>query len=148
MQTMSLGYEIWQWTLILGLLIPESLYDIKYKKIHPAVTVSFILFAQILYGFSKASSILDCIFNLLPGILVIILAFAFKESMGLGDGLIVLFIGSVCGYKNAFFILVIAFVLAALAGLALLISKKGTRKSKMPFLPFLLLASVLCGGIV
>lgn len=147
MQIMSLGYELWQWLLILGLLIPESVYDIKYKKIHPALTISFVLLAQILYGFTKATSCADFILNLLPGFLVIIMAFIFKESMGLGDGLIILFIGSVCGLRHSVFILVIAFVMSAVVSLLLLALRKVNRKSKLPFVPFLLMASLICGGI-
>ena len=148
MQTMSLGYEIWQWIVLIVLLLPESIQDIKKRKIHPALIISFTVFAIFAYDFTISGNHLEGIINLIPGLLMITMAILLRNLIGLGDGLIVLFIGSVCGIRNTFFILILAFCLCGLTAMFLLMLKKASRTTPLPFVPFAFAASMICGGIL
>lgn len=57
--------------------------------------------------------------------------------MGLGDACIMLGIGAVMGLKLTLFSLYIAFLIGAVYSVPLLLTKKATRKTALPLVPFL-----------
>lgn len=76
----------------------------------------------------------------LPGLFLLILAWFTKESIGYGDGISVLLLGGMVGLRNCIWVLGISLLLLSLVGLVLLVIKRVDRKTKIPYLPFLLVA--------
>ncbi len=62
---------------------------------------------------------------------------------GIGDVKLALFIGLVVGYPAVVYALAICFVAAAAVALAGLVSRRLTRRSTMPFAPFLSLGAII-----
>ncbi|MCQ2523160.1 MAG: prepilin peptidase [Lachnospiraceae bacterium] len=147
---MSIAYEYekLRWIFLLLVLLPESVSDIKERKIHLFVIIPAVLIAEFLYGLFLSTNGMELIFNLIPGVLLLLLAHFSKESVGYGDGISLLFVGAVLGMSNTFFVLVLAFSGCAILGLIVLLFKLGNKKSRLPFLPFILGASLICELVV
>ena len=59
--------------------------------------------------------------------------------MGMGDVKLAIFIGLFLGGPKTILAFYVAFIVGAIVGLILMISKKATKKSQVPFGPFLIL---------
>lgn len=82
----------------------------------------------------------------LPGILWIILAFTTREQMGYGDGVVLLVIGSLTDATITMILLLVGLGLACVLGVLLLVSKRGNRKTELPFVPMLFLSYIMVMG--
>jgi len=85
--------------------------------------------------------------GLLPGIFMLILAWSTRESIGYGDGLVILCMGCFYALGEMMAIVMIAITIAGIAALGLLIFGHKNRKSEFPFVPFLLGAHLVMWGI-
>ena len=85
--------------------------------------------------------------GLLPGIFMLILAWSTRESIGYGDGLVILCMGCFYALGEMMAIVIIAITIAGIAALGLLIFGHKNRKSEFPFVPFLLGAHLVMWGI-
>ena len=65
-----------------------------------------------------------------------------KEKIGYGDGIGLMILGVLKGWKGLIPVVFLAFVLSGIYGLWKLIGLKESVNSTMPFFPFLLLASI------
>ena len=94
----------------------------------------------------------DGLWGLLPGALVVLLAFLSRQAIGYGDGMILGACGCWLGMKRTLEIFFLASVGAAVFAGILLLRKKADRKDRLPFLPFLAAAQgavlvwTVCGG--
>ncbi|MBC7960210.1 MAG: prepilin peptidase [Vallitaleaceae bacterium] len=66
-----------------------------------------------------------------------------KEGIGCGDGYVLGLMSLFIGWKLAVGIFVLALFLSALFGILLIILKKAHKKSTLPFIPFLLVGTLL-----
>lgn len=120
--------------LFLAILSPE---DIKEKQVSVKTVMIFGLLAlvcRIVAG--QDGMIKEMIFSLVPGMFLLILSMASKESIGLGDGMAAVVLGLWMGGYKTFLILCIAWMLAGGFALICLLRKQ---KEPIPFIPFLLL---------
>ena len=168
----------WFYWLFVFLVI--SLYDLKKylilsEVLIPAIVISF--FWRIFLGviiFLKHFTFLPQLnlllgsqsyvfgnypyfFSLILGIifaggLISLLVYTTKEkAMGWGDAILAVFIGIILGWPEALIALIIAFLSGGFASLLLMVLKKKTIKSYLPFAPFLSLGAVtvmLFGDII
>lgn len=119
--------------LLLAVLAAE---DIKEKKISIGIMLTALGFGlgyRIVFG---AFYWKDIIADLLPGTVLILLSFLTKESIGYGDGLLVMILGLWMGMWSAMAITGTGMILAGLYGGFLLMKRK---KDLIPFVPFLLM---------
>lgn len=75
--------------------------------------------------------------GMLPGCLLLLLACLKKEHIGIGDGVLVMAFGLVCGISMTWSVLTGGFLLAAAVGVILYIFGKKEIK-EIPFVPFFL----------
>ena len=168
----------WFYWLFVFLVI--SLYDLKKylilsEVLIPAIVISF--FWRIFLGviiFLKHFTFLPQLnlllgsqsyvfgnypyfFSLILGIifaggLISLLVYTTKEkAMGWGDAILAIFIGLILGWPGAMIALIIAFLSGGFSSLILMLLKKKTLKSYLPFAPFLSLGAVtvmLFGDII
>jgi len=81
---------------------------------------------------------LDMAGSMLPGAAMIVLSFATRGQIGLGDGLAVICMGLCLGFQKSAAALLLALFLSAAVSLCLMVIKKKPRSFAIPFLPFLL----------
>jgi prepilin signal peptidase PulO-like enzyme (type II secretory pathway) len=168
----------WFYWLFVFLVI--SLYDLKKylilsEVLIPAIVISFfwriflgviiflkhftflpqlnLLLGSQSYVFGNYPYSLSLILGIIfAGGLISLLVYTTKEkAMGWGDAILAFFIGLILGWPGAMIALIIAFLSGGFSSLILMLLKKKTLKSYLPFAPFLSLGAVtvmLFGDII
>lgn len=139
--------EIWQWTLLLAVLLPMTIKDYRTKRINVYLCIITILAALSIRVYVLEEQNITLLLDLVPGTIMYICSAFFKGSIGKGDALMLLFIGSVMGYYQELEALFISVILTGLLSLILVIAKKANRKTEIPFVPFLSIG-VIAGGLI
>ena len=120
--------------LFLAMLSPE---DIREKQVSAKIVVIFGLLALVCRIAAGQDGMMEeIIFSLIPGMFLLTLSIASKESIGLGDGMAAVVLGLWMGGYKTFFILCIALMLTGGFALICLLRKQ---REPIPFIPFLLL---------
>jgi len=73
------------------------------------------------------------------GFLLILNLITKGNGMGMGDVKLALFMGLFLGYPKIIIAFYVAFIVGAIFGLILMFFKKATKKSQVPFGPFMIL---------
>lgn len=130
--------------LILIFFIIFTFYDIKTKQI-PLTLILLYGFIAIVVNFINGDfSNWDFIIRLMPGLILLLTALITNESIGYGDGLIITITGLKLDIQITVTFILIAFLLSTITSVFLLITKKGNRQTKLPFMPYLLMAWCIC----
>lgn len=121
-----------------------TFYDIKNKQLPMRVIGIFgVVIVGICFAKDYFSS-WEILIRLLPGMFLIIIAYFTSQSIGYGDGIVIMLIGLMIDIHTAITFILLAFLLSAMVSIILLISRKGNKQSKIPFMPFLLIAWCAC----
>lgn len=80
--------------------------------------------------------VLPYLAGLLPGVLLLLLAFACGGAAGTGDGICYLILGAFQGVEKVWVLLVSSLLLTSAAGGILLLAGKADGKTRLPFLTF------------
>ena len=87
----------------------------------------------------------ELLMGLLPGALVLGLAFLTREQIGYGDGLLLLTLGCCLGIESTLGILMGGLYISFVVSLFLLVLKRAGRNTRIPFVPCLFLGYMLVG---
>lgn len=135
--------------MILVFLGVAAYFDIRYKRIPLWVQGMGVIFGCIGIIIQGQGLQWANLFALIPGIFLLVLSFVTGESIGYGDGISVLILGGLAGFNNCMWVLCISLIFISMAGIILLAIKRASRKTKLPYIPFLLAAeSVWLVGMV
>ena len=133
------------WRIFLGVIISLKHFTFL-SQLNLLLGSQSYVFGNYPYSFSL---ILGIIF---AGGLISLLVYTTKEkAMGWGDAILAIFIGLILGWPGAMIALIIAFLSGGFSSLILMLLKKKTLKSYLPFAPFLSLGVVtvmLFGDII
>ena len=113
--------------------------DLKIRKI-PVLPVLFLGLFSVGFRLWAGIGLWELAAGMIPGVILLGLAVCTGESIGIGDGLVLLVLGGFAGIVRTVAVLGVALVLAAALSVCLLLLKKVKRKTELPFLP------CLCGG--
>ena len=138
-------FDYIQWAILLAVFVPTVIMDIKELKICLWPVFCGIAAGILNTVFTGMPTISEYLLRFLPGIAILTWAYLTKGCMGKGDGLMLLFLGSVVELKYVFSAMLAGFILAALYGLVKMALKKATGKTKLPFIPFLFAGVSICG---
>ncbi len=133
------------------LLLAISVYDIRHKIIPDEFSLALLVVALVSVGL-VAYIEREEVASTLPGDIVTgVVLFLFFAAlwyfsrgrwMGFGDAKLAFSLGLFLGYPAGFFALLFAFWIGAFVGIGLLVTKQATRKTEIPFAPFLALGSL------
>lgn len=141
---MILTINLIQKAIFLFVLLICSIKDIQKREISLPYAI-FGMLSGVIFLFFAEDKLYDSFLAFLPGIALIGLSVLSEGRIGLGDGVLILMGGFYFGVYDILQWLFYSFLEAALFGGVLIVSKKGNRKTEMPFVPFLFLtAVVLC----
>jgi len=132
--------------ILLAFLGLNTVSDIRCKKI---LVWSAWVFGIFGFGYCLVVGELTLeqgLMALLPGIAFIIISRITKESLGYGDGIIVLVMGVYLSIQKLIGSLVLALLLAAIWSIVLLVFFKKRKQEEFPFVPFVLLGYI--GGLL
>ena len=135
------------WLAILAILVALLIYDLNWLELPDklmralAVVVTIGVLFAVLVSTTPTDTIKDSVMGLVIGGGIFYLLYQVSDGKWIGGGDVKLgfVMGLYVGALNAFVALVLAFYSATLFILPLMITKKLTRKSKVPFGPFLIL---------
>lgn len=119
--------------LFLALLTPE---DIKERRISVGKLIAGTLLALICRKLTGHMNAAEIIGSLVPGIILLLMAVIFRESIGSGDGMAVMVLGLWIGGFCASIVVCLAIMMAGVLAVVYLVRK---RRETIPFIPFLLL---------
>lgn len=128
------------WIVLMLLTIFAAFQDIINMEIPAYVLIAsgVISIAFAVYEILTGSAVVGEVFlSLIPGAAMMLLSFLSRQSIGYGDGLMVLALSPAFGLGRICMGLSIAFFISGIAAASLMICKKGGRKQHMPFIPYL-----------
>lgn len=129
--------------IIIVFLIFSLVFDLKYMILPDFSTVILIVLAFILLLLNHVMLALYILSALISaGFLLILNLITKGNGMGMGDVKLAIFIGLFLGFPNTVVAFYIAFIVGAIFGLILMIFKKETKKSQIPFGPFMILGTL------
>ncbi len=129
--------------IVLGSLLVLSAMDLRRKQI-PLMPVLLLGVAAVIFRLCSGVAWIEVVAGTIPGLILIVLAFCTRESIGYGDGAVLCALGLFCGSKKSIAVLGMALVLASILAIMLLVMKKVGRKTELPFLPCLCSGYLLC----
>jgi leader peptidase (prepilin peptidase)/N-methyltransferase len=143
----------WYTYPILLILFSLTYFDIKYKAIPQAPTLTFLILGAIyliiqslLTGNIAINALLSGLI-IIVGILIILLLMygfkKFKEGFGLGDFLILLTLSMFMNTQQFWIMFWISILLALILSIFGFITKKYNRKTSLPLLPFFTLGYIV-----
>jgi len=136
-------------------LLTILVWDLKHMIIPDGLVVGGLVLTGIYFGYQYLISPdflmsvnTDLTGNILGGVLTsgfFYLMFRFSNGRWIGGGDVKLgaLVGFLVGWKMVYFLLMIAYLLGSIPAIYLLITKKATVKTRIPFGPFLVIAALL-----
>ena len=136
---------MWKFIVIMAYLTLLSVFDKKEKAVPVRLLflggIGCIVMASY-EVFVEKMGFMWLILGLLPGIFFLLVAWLTKKA-GYADGIVLLFLGAVYGYRESVLVLGVSLFLAALLSVVLLIMHKVQRNTKLPYIPFLAVAFLI-----
>ncbi len=137
------------WLFVISCLIIIFVYDLKHyiipdQVIYPAIIVAILYNLYLLFITHHSllfSNLLAAV--IAGGFFLLIILISKGKWMGAGDAKLAVFMGLVLGWPKILLALFLAFLIGAFVSVILMILKKKTLKSEIPFGPFLAGATIL-----
>ncbi|MBQ9444303.1 MAG: prepilin peptidase [Lachnospiraceae bacterium] len=127
-------------------LIAGTVFDIRKRRIPLILLLAAgawgILSYTICTGWT-GSDLWDEIFGLLIGAVFIGISLISEGKMGMGDAIAILVGGIYLGGSGSAFAVLYSLIIAAAVSAVILVLKRGSGKSELPFMPFLLAGCVI-----
>lgn len=131
--------------LTLVFLGAGSAYDMKNKELPGRFLLISAVVSVLFCIFLPERPLAESFCGVLPGVFLLLTGALTKEAVGYGDGIGMMTVGILNGWKKTVLILTGAFFLSALYGGIQLLRRKMKGKDTMPFYPFLFVSAL--GGM-
>ena len=128
--------------VLTSVLIVVSFIDIEYQII-PNKIIAFTLIMGIMFSFIDNISFMNAVLGMLLGGGILLVLALVPGALGGGDIKFMFALGIFLGVKGVLFALFLAFIIAAIISVLLLLFKIKKRKDYIPFGPFLALGSFI-----
>ncbi len=132
---------------LLVILVPCVLMDLKTNKLPLFYMLLCGAVALLLNLLCGLEGLMSMAVGGVIGLVFLLIARLTKETVGYGDGVLILIIGLWCGGADTLGILLMALILAGLVGGIIVLVKKKGRSFRIAFSPYLALSSLILSGI-
>src|SRR6056297_3790261 len=140
----GLNTEFIIFSVLIATLIVVSFIDIKHQIIPNEITFSFIPLGIILSLIFNHITVLNSLLGfIIPAGLLLLIALIYKKGMGIGDVKLIGMIGVFIGWKYALISIFIGALIGSIYGIYMMLTDQMTRKTRIPFGPFISLGAVL-----
>ncbi len=138
------GMKMVQYLISITALLFCTVTDLVCRKVYKLAAALYFLLAAAAHFILK-DGMGNALIGTFPGIVCLTLSALTKEAIGYGDSVLILLCGFSLGLGECLSALLLAFCCSGIFAVVLLAAKKGTRKSRIAFVPFLLIGTVLTG---
>ena len=135
--------EVARWLVLLVLLGVNTALDCVRKKIFFWVCVVGIVLGSLLQIWKGGLEWRNFGAGIFVGIMMIAIAVISRGMIGIGDGVVLLLMGTWAGGVLTITCCVTAVFLAGMGGVYLIVVKKKSGKETIPFVPFLLISYLI-----
>lgn len=121
-------------------LVPCSIWDIKTREIPTLWIIAGGTAAVSIgawYVVSGEMGVMSLLFAMSPGIFLLALSVVTEQQIGAGDGISAAILGLLIGAPMIYMVLMGALILSSIYAAGLLVLRKGSRHSRMPWIPFM-----------
>ena len=127
-------------------LVVLSVADVRKKRLPLLLLLSggFFIIAQSFCD--RDISVISLAAGGMTGVFVVCVSMITKEAVGYGDSFLILIMGTFLGFWDILYLLMGAFLMAAVFSAVMLIKTRFDRKASFPFVPFLTIAYI--GGML
>lgn len=143
---MGAGMEKGIWMAAFLWLLVLSFYDIRYKRVPVWMVMlggAAMAGIGIYRGVCGETKPADLLTGILPGMALLLLALGTRKA-GWADGVILMLLGSVMGFRQCILIVMFSLLLISALSAVLLVLKKADKATVIPYVPFLSIGFVLC----
>lgn len=126
---------------MISMLVIQSYWDIRYKEIPIIVTIIGGI-VGVICSIVQQRVPIELLCATIPGLVSLVLGKVTRQAIGYGDGFLLCAMGMYVSCEVLLSILMNACILAGVVALALLVFRRKRGKDQLPFVPFLLAASV------
>lgn len=143
----------WIYVITAAFLIPCTVWDIRSRVIPirwfgiSAAVAAVVAGYEIYIG---SMGMLNLLTAISPGLGLLALSLITEQQIGAGDGICAIILGVLLGMPRIFVVIMAALLLSSGWAAFLLVSHRGSRRSRMPFIPFMaagaLIVMILKGG--
>lgn len=121
-------------------LVPCSIWDVKTREI-PILWMAaggiIAVCAAVWYVATGETGAVNLLFAMSPGIFLLALSIITEQQIGAGDGISAAILGLLIGAPMIYMVLMGALLLSSIYAAGLLVLRKGSRHSRMPWIPFM-----------
>lgn len=125
-------------TLMLGFFSISAYQDYKKRKINVYFLLTGGIIGLLFHLYSMEFDIIEILFAMGIGIMILLYGFLLGGGVGLADGLILIVSGIFLGFEKNMEVFIIGLFLAGITSLFLSVIKRKGRTYRIPFAPFLL----------
>ena len=127
-----------RFVLVFIVLVIEAVKDFRKKEVNIPVLGILVAAAMVMFFLGKDISVSNAIIGLAEGLLLILVSIMTKGQIGIGDGILLAACGLMLGGKDNMVMFFFACLSSAIASVLIMIIKKADKKTKIPFVPFMI----------
>ena len=125
-------------TLMLGFFAISAYQDYRKRKINVYFLLTGGIIGLLVHLYSMEFDIIEILFGMGIGIMILLYGFLLGGGVGLADGMILIVSGIFLGFEKNLEVFVAGLFLVGITSLFLSVIKKKGRTYRIPFAPFLL----------
>lgn len=121
-------------------LIPCSIQDVRTRTIPVCCLILggiLSLLTTVWMVLSGETTVMRQLFASSPGVSLIALSLVTERQIGMADGICAALLGLLIGNPDIYIVLAVALLLSSLCAGILLVLRRGTRRTRMPWIPFM-----------
>ena len=130
--------KIIRFVFVFVVLIIEALTDFRKKEVNIPVSAILAAGAVIMFFWGKDISLINTIIGLAEGVFLILVSVITKGQIGMGDGILLAACGLMLGGKDNMIMFFFACISSAIVSALIMIIKKADKKTRIPFVPFMI----------
>ena len=127
-----------RFAFVLIVLVIEAVTDFKKKEVNIVFPVLLAAAAAVMSFFTKDISLINAIIGTGEGLLLILISLLTKGEIGMGDGILLAACGLMLGGRDNLIMFFFACLSSAIVSALIMIIKKADKKTKIPFVPFMI----------
>lgn len=129
------------YAVLLMYLLIMSICDLKKMRIHVMIS---IIVAVVLLGMRMVvcgrEILPELLYGVLPGAMVLLISCVSRGEIGFGDGVVLIVCGMATSWQMSISMLFCALVMVSFVGSGMMLFRKVSRRTRLPFVPFLLVS--------